>query len=42
MVGLGALQLALEQGERRDWFASSFIVMLFAIAAGLDDHVHLA
>ena len=33
MVGLGALQLALEQGERRDWLASSFIVMLFAIAA---------
>ncbi len=31
-VGLGALQLALEQGERRDWFESSFIVMLFATA----------
>jgi DHA2 family multidrug resistance protein len=34
MVGLGALQLALEQGQRRDWFDSSFIVTLFAIAAG--------
>lgn len=33
MVGLGALQLALEQGERRDWLDSSFIVALFAIAA---------
>jgi DHA2 family multidrug resistance protein len=35
-IGLGALQLMLEQGEREDWFASSFIVALGVIsAAGL-------
>lgn len=35
-IGLGALQLMLEQGEREDWFTSSFIVMLAAISvAGL-------
>lgn len=33
-VGLGALQLMLEQGQRNDWFASSFIVAL-ALTAGL-------
>jgi DHA2 family multidrug resistance protein len=35
-VGLGALQLMLEQGEREDWFSSSFIVTLAVVsAAGL-------
>ncbi|HEU6450324.1 MAG TPA: DHA2 family efflux MFS transporter permease subunit [Gemmatimonadaceae bacterium] len=35
-VGLGALQLMLEQGERDDWFSSSFIVTLAVVsAAGL-------
>ncbi|HEY9428869.1 MAG TPA: DHA2 family efflux MFS transporter permease subunit [Gemmatimonadaceae bacterium] len=35
-IGLGALQLMLEQGEREDWFASSFIVTLAVVsAAGL-------
>ena len=28
VVGLGALQLMLEEGERNDWFESSFIVRL--------------
>ena len=32
-LGLGALQLMLEQGERHDWFASSFIVVLAVTAA---------
>lgn len=31
-VGLGALQLMLEQGERNDWFQSSYIGGLLAIA----------
>lgn len=31
-VGLGALQLMLEQGERREWFDSSFITALLIIA----------
>jgi DHA2 family multidrug resistance protein len=31
-VGLGALQLMLEQGERNDWFDSSYIVTLLAVA----------
>jgi DHA2 family multidrug resistance protein len=35
-IGLGALQLMLEQGEREDWFSSSFIVTLAVVsAAGL-------
>jgi DHA2 family multidrug resistance protein len=35
-IGLGALQLMLEQGEREDWFSSSFIITLAVIsAAGL-------
>ncbi len=35
-IGLGSLQLMLEQGEREDWFSSSFIVTLGVIAgAGL-------
>ncbi len=32
-VGLGALQLMLEQGERHDWFDSSFVTVLAVIAA---------
>lgn len=31
-VGLTALQLFLERGEREQWFASSFIVLLAAVA----------
>jgi DHA2 family multidrug resistance protein len=31
-VGLGALQLLLEQGQRNDWFASDYITTLGAIA----------
>jgi MFS transporter, DHA2 family, multidrug resistance protein len=34
IVGLGALQLMLEEGQREDWFESGFIVRL-AIIAGL-------
>lgn len=32
-IGLGALQLMLEQGEHHDWFQSSFIVLLAITAA---------
>jgi len=36
IVGLGSLQLMLEQGERKGWFDSSFIVeLLIAAIAGL-------
>jgi len=36
VVGLGSLQLMLEEGERNDWFQSSLIVRLaFAAGAGL-------
>ncbi|HEX6558327.1 MAG TPA: DHA2 family efflux MFS transporter permease subunit, partial [Longimicrobiales bacterium] len=31
-VGLGALQLMLEQGERNDWFESSYITILLLVA----------
>jgi DHA2 family multidrug resistance protein len=31
-VGLGALQLMLEQGERREWFDSSYILAMCGIA----------
>jgi DHA2 family multidrug resistance protein len=31
-VGIGALQLVLDQGQRLDWFDSSFIIVLGAIA----------
>jgi DHA2 family multidrug resistance protein len=31
-VGLGALQVMLEEGQRKDWFASEFIVSLAAIS----------
>jgi DHA2 family multidrug resistance protein len=35
-VGLGALQLMLEEGQRKDWFSSSYIVVLGMVAgAGL-------
>jgi len=33
-LGLGALQFMLEEGQRKDWFDSSFIVTL-AVASGL-------
>ncbi|BEU28469.1 DHA2 family efflux MFS transporter permease subunit [Paraburkholderia sp. 22B1P] len=32
-VGLGALQVALEEGNRQDWFGSPFIVRLTVLAA---------
>ncbi|HVX39721.1 MAG TPA: DHA2 family efflux MFS transporter permease subunit [Gemmatimonadaceae bacterium] len=32
VVGLGALQLMLEEGERNDWFESTYIVRLAVIA----------
>ncbi len=32
-LGLGSLQLMLEQGEREDWFSSGFIVRLAILAA---------
>jgi len=32
VVGFGALQLTLDQGERADWFESSFIVTLASVA----------
>jgi DHA2 family multidrug resistance protein len=33
VLGLGSLQVALEEGEREDWFDSAFILCLSAIAA---------
>jgi DHA2 family multidrug resistance protein len=33
VIGFGSLQLMLDQGERGDWFESSFIVGLAAVAA---------
>jgi DHA2 family multidrug resistance protein len=32
-VGLGALQIFLDKGEREDWFASKFMVLLSIVAA---------
>ena len=32
VVGIGALQIVLDKGEREDWFASSFIVTLAVLA----------
>jgi DHA2 family multidrug resistance protein len=32
-VGLGALQIVLDKGQREDWFESQFIVMLSVISA---------
>jgi DHA2 family multidrug resistance protein len=33
VTGLGSLQLMLEEGERNDWFQSTYIIRLAAIAA---------
>src|SRR5262249_6039918 len=33
VVGFGALQLMLDQGERADWFESSLVILLAVIAA---------
>jgi MFS transporter, DHA2 family, multidrug resistance protein len=33
-LGLGALQIVLDKGQREDWFESHFIVVLSIIAAG--------
>lgn len=33
IIGLGSLQLMLEEGERNDWFQSGYIIRLAAIAA---------
>jgi DHA2 family multidrug resistance protein len=33
VIGLGALQLMLEKGEQKDWFASDFIVSLLIVSA---------
>jgi len=32
IVGIGSLQMVLEEGERKDWFASNFITGFFALA----------
>nr|MCU0374659.1 DHA2 family efflux MFS transporter permease subunit [Chitinophagaceae bacterium] len=32
IVGLGALQMLLEEGERKDWFNSKLIIVLFVLA----------
>jgi DHA2 family multidrug resistance protein len=32
IVGVGSLQMVLEEGERKDWFASNFIVLFFMLA----------
>lgn len=34
VVGIGSLQLLLEEGERKDWFNSDFIVAAFVLAFG--------
>lgn len=34
IVGIGSLQLVLEQGEREDWFESSYIVFATLLALG--------
>ena len=33
VIGIGALQVALDQGQQEDWFASDWITALFVIAA---------
>jgi MFS transporter, DHA2 family, multidrug resistance protein len=33
VIGFGALQLAIDQGEKLDWFDSTYIVSLFVLAA---------
>lgn len=32
VIGLGSLQLMLDQGQREDWFASNYITMLAAVS----------
>jgi MFS transporter, DHA2 family, multidrug resistance protein len=32
VVGIGALQIALDQGQEKDWFASNWITMLIVVA----------
>lgn len=32
IVGVGSLQMVLEEGERKDWFASNFILLFFILA----------
>ncbi|SEV88006.1 MFS transporter, DHA2 family, multidrug resistance protein [Chitinophaga sp. YR573] len=32
IVGIGSLQMVLEEGERKDWFASNFIIIFFILA----------
>ena len=32
IIGVGALQMLLEEGERKDWFNSDFIVITFSLA----------
>ena len=32
IVGVGSLQMVLEEGERKDWFASNFIILFFILA----------
>ncbi|SFD15313.1 MFS transporter, DHA2 family, multidrug resistance protein [Chitinophaga sp. CF118] len=32
VVGIGSLQLLLEEGERKDWFASTFVIIFFILA----------
>lgn len=34
IVGLGAVQIVLEEGGRKDWFGSEFIVWMLAIGVG--------
>ncbi|HEV2688313.1 MAG TPA: DHA2 family efflux MFS transporter permease subunit [Bryobacteraceae bacterium] len=33
-IGLGCLQIVLDKGQREDWFASTFIIILSIIAGG--------
>jgi MFS transporter, DHA2 family, multidrug resistance protein len=33
VVGIGALQIALDQGQEEDWFSSDWITVLFVVAA---------
>lgn len=32
VVGMGALQIMLDQGQEKDWFSSSWILLLFVVA----------
>lgn len=34
IIGVGGLQMVLEEGERKDWFASNFITIFFILAIG--------